>query len=140
MLTRTGFAHTIRYMSNYRNEDNLDVVAAALKALSNPTRLRIFLRLVNCCGVGIDCKESELGSCVTDLGKGLDIAPSTLSHHVKELRHAGLLRQNRIGKEIYCCVDDRALRVIAEFVKGLEGILDGKEKQACGVEKDTVTF
>ena len=118
-------------MSKYRNEIDLDSVAVALKALSNPTRLRIFLRLVNCCDVGISCSEPELGACVSDLGEGLDIAPSTLSHHVKELRLAGLLKQQRIGKELFCCVDDKALRVISSFVKGLETVLD-KEQEPPG--------
>ena len=65
------------------------------KALSNPNRLKIFMRLTSCCLPGtvtsINPGTGEAGcACVGELGQDLDIVPSTISHHIKELRQAGL--------------------------------------------------
>jgi len=86
------------------------------RALSNPHRLRLFLRLVSCCPPGPTCEgDADLGACVGELGEDLDIAPSTVSHHLRELVQAGLIRMERRGRNIQCCVDPQTLRVLAGF-------------------------
>ena len=106
-------------MSKYRTED-LERLAAVFGALSNKNRLRIFLRLASCCPSDTDCDSSERGlqKCVGDLGKDLGIAPSTLSHHVKELKTAGLITVTRDGQNVQCRVDEPALRRLARFFAG----------------------
>lgn len=102
-------------MSNYRNID-IDVLARGFKALSHPNRLKIFLRLVNCCTPGTDCAVDEVQECcIGDLGAALDIAPSTLSHHIKELHQAGLLQMSRRGQRMDCRVDADALTTLRDF-------------------------
>ena len=65
-------------MSNY--EINEEQLAERFKALSNPHRLGLFRRLMTCCEPGTRCQPDEaIRFCVGDLGKGLEIAPSTLS-------------------------------------------------------------
>mgnify|MGYP003905405807 CR=1 FL=1 len=46
--------------------------------------------------------ESEGCACVGELGKDLNIVASTISHHMKELRQAGLVRMERRGQRIEC--------------------------------------
>lgn len=105
----------IRYMSNNRN-DNLERYARIFKALSNPNRLRIFLRLITCCPPGtVHNIEPGTGSYVGELGKELDIVPSTVSHHIKELQHAGLIRMKRAGQRIECWVDAEVLKELGQF-------------------------
>ena len=100
-------------MSKYRNE--LDY-AEAFKALSNPHRLALFQRLKSCCQPGTKCDpEVAIKFCVGDLGEGLNIAPSTLSHHLKELNRAGLIAMEREGKNINCWIDPQTLAVLASF-------------------------
>lgn len=90
----------------------------AFKALSNPNRLQIFMQLLSCCQPGTGCDISEAQKfCVSDLGKDLDIAPSTLSHHIKELHHAGLLRMQRRGQHIDCWVDPERVSTLQQFFK-----------------------
>lgn len=101
-------------MSKY--SDNNHSLAETFKALSNPHRLALFSRLMNCCAPGTRCstKEDER-FCVGDLGEGLDIAPSTLSHHLKELNRAGLVEMERKGKNVECWVEVKKLETLSSF-------------------------
>ena len=106
-------------MSNTQT-DNVQRLAEMFKALGNPHRLAVFLRLASCCPPGgTAVSEPEAGRFVGQLGAELDIAPSTLSHHIKELRQAGLIRMERRGKNIECWVDGEALSTITELLTGL---------------------
>jgi len=106
-------------MSNYKTIDNMDNVhrqAGIFKALSNPNRLELFHRLMNCCEPGTKCSTDEaVKFCVGDLGEGLDIAPSTISHHLKELNRAGLVQMERRGKNVDCWVDPAVLNELKAF-------------------------
>lgn len=94
----------------------LEGYAEKFKALSNPNRLEIFLQLVQCCVPGTVCSMDDAGrACVGDLGNSLGIAPSTVSHHVKELVRSGLIRTERRGQKIDCWVDPQALQALAGF-------------------------
>jgi len=88
------------------------------KALSNPHRLKIFMRLVNCCcepDVACTVDSDEMKACVGQLGKDLGIVSSTVSHHIKELHRAGLIRMERRGQNIDCWVDPEAVKGLADF-------------------------
>ena len=96
------------------NIQNIQKFADAFKALSNPNRLKIYIRLLTqCCIQGI-C-ESEAESCVGDLSCDLEIVPSTVSHHIKELHRAGLIQLERDGQKIVCCTDQDFLNQLREF-------------------------
>lgn len=66
-------------------------VIKALAALAQPTRLRVFRRLVV-----IGRKGATPGS----LAAVLDLPAATLSFHLKELLNAGLLGQERHGRHL----------------------------------------
>ncbi|MFP4615785.1 MAG: ArsR/SmtB family transcription factor [Thiohalorhabdus sp.] len=101
-------------MSN--KEYSPEQLAAAFKALGNPHRLAVFQRLASCCAPGTACATPEAyRACVGDLGEGLGIAPSTLSHHLKELNRVGLVRMARKGKRTECWVDPTILADLAAF-------------------------
>jgi ArsR family transcriptional regulator, arsenate/arsenite/antimonite-responsive transcriptional repressor len=65
-----------------------DQVLLIAKALADPRRYEILKRIGNCNG------ET---SCA-DMRECIDISPATLSHHMKELETAGLVRSTRDGK------------------------------------------
>ena len=107
--------------------------ADMFKALSNPHRLAIFLRLVSCCPPGTKCvSEADARRFVGQLGEELVIASSTLSHHIKELRRSGLLRVERRGKNVECWVDGEAVTELAALLTGRtpQGVLDGVPRPA----------
>ena len=62
--------------------------AAILKALADPRRFELLERIAKAsCPLG--CSE---------IRPALAISPATLSHHIKELEHAGLIEVTREGK------------------------------------------
>ena len=104
-------------MSN--SHEDISRFAEIFRALSNPNRLRIFLRLVSCCPPGTKCStDMALRQCVGELCKGLEIDPSTVSHHVRELRQSGLIRMERRGKKMLCWVDPETVIATANLLTG----------------------
>jgi ArsR family transcriptional regulator len=79
----------------------LDDVAARLEALGNPTRLKIYRTLVRAVG---------------RLQSRLDLAASTLSHHLKTLIGVGLVTQAREGTTLYCHTNYELMRGLIEYL------------------------
>jgi len=99
-------------MSNYR-EKEIKRFAEIFKALSNPNRLRIFLRLVSCCAPGT--RHTIETAYVGELAQDLEIVPSTVSHHIKELYRAGLISMQRKGQNVECWIDPEVLKDLKRF-------------------------
>ena len=92
-------------MSNNRIKSTEDY-ADAFKALANTNRLKIFLRMLDCCNPGTRCSSDKVQKfCVGDLGEDLTVSASTLSHHMKELNRAGLIEMQRRGQHIDCWIE-----------------------------------
>jgi ArsR family transcriptional regulator, arsenate/arsenite/antimonite-responsive transcriptional repressor len=82
---------------------DLNRAAELFKVLGHPHRLAILLRLCDKCG-SANCKDEDaVAACVGELSEGLDISPSTVSHHLKELRQAGIITMQRDGQHVQCC-------------------------------------
>jgi ArsR family transcriptional regulator len=118
-------------MSNYTNID-LSQLAARLKALSNPNRLQIFRQLALCCEAKASCgaDDEAVRRCVGELGQDLGLAPSTVSHHIKELRQAGLVRVERRGQNIHCWIDAEVVRSLADFFQASWIACSGSDEAA----------
>ncbi|MGH8775010.1 MAG: ArsR/SmtB family transcription factor [Jiangellaceae bacterium] len=67
-------------------------LAAVLKAVSDPVRLRL-LSMIGAHAGG--------EACVCDLLDAFDLTPPTISHHLKVLREAGLIDCERRGTWVY---------------------------------------
>ncbi|MEE9303483.1 MAG: metalloregulator ArsR/SmtB family transcription factor [Thiotrichaceae bacterium] len=101
-------------MSKYSSDT--DQRALMFKALGNPHRLAIFQQLTQCCMPGTLCSvEQALHFTVGQIGSNLDIAPSTVSHHLKELFRAGLIQTRRNGKTIECWIEPSLLDELSAF-------------------------
>lgn len=85
----------------------LDDVATKFEALGNPTRLKIYRALV---------RAGEAGTPVGRLQERLKIAPSTLSHHLKTLVAAGLIRQERAATTLHCHANYDVMRGLMDFM------------------------
>ena len=86
----------------------LEVVAKALKELGHPTRLAVFRRLI---------KSGYQGVAVGVVQEELNIPGSTLSHHISSLMSAGLVKQRREGRTLYCVVEYPKLLQVINFLQ-----------------------
>jgi DNA-binding transcriptional ArsR family regulator len=80
---------------------------AALSALAQESRLAMFRLLVQ---VGPD------GMAASKIGEQLDIAPSSLSFHLKELTHAGLVSPRQDGRFIIYSADIGTMNGLIGFL------------------------
>ena len=85
----------------------IDDAAARLEALGNPTRLRIYRALV---------RAGDAGLSVGRLQSKLELAASTLSHHVKALLTVGLISQERQATTLICRANYDVMRGIVDFL------------------------
>jgi ArsR family transcriptional regulator, arsenate/arsenite/antimonite-responsive transcriptional repressor len=67
-------------------------LAAALKVIAHPARLRL---------LSLMSAQPEHEACVCHLTEPLGLAQSTVSHHLKVLHEAGLVRRRRHGTWVY---------------------------------------
>jgi ArsR family transcriptional regulator len=77
---------------------------AAFRALADPTRLEIVRLLAAQSGP----------TCVCDVVDHFELAQPTISHHLKVLREAGLLRASRHGIWSFYEVDRKGLDLLAD--------------------------
>ena len=97
--------------------------ADVFKALGDPTRLRIFDFLRSCCGPvaveeGGDVRPVD-GPTVGEVCcrvTGAERINSTVSHHLKELRLAGLIVMEKRGKHVICGVNRDAVAALAAYL------------------------
>jgi DNA-binding transcriptional ArsR family regulator len=124
-------------MSNYGKED-IENLAGVFGALSNPSRLSIFIRLSSCCVPGTQrpLDSTKMPEFVGQLGRELGIAPSTVSHHIKELRRAGLVRAGRCGKSVLCWVQQQTLFNLTRFF-GQWIFNEAEIEQCCREDEET---
>lgn len=102
-------------MSNYKNTEEL---AEIFKALSNPNRLRIFMRLASCCKPGtVGYINEDTSAYIGELADEVTIVKSTVSHHIKELKRVGLIKTERQGQKIACWVDPEIVDALHDFFK-----------------------
>lgn len=89
-------------------------VAELHKLLGDSTRARILYALL---------EAGEL--CVCDLAEAVAVPESSVSHALRLLRTAGIVRNRRDGRVIYYCLDDAHVRLLLDL--SLEHLRHGPE-------------
>ncbi|MDX2358536.1 Rv2640c family ArsR-like transcriptional regulator [Dietzia sp. PP-33] len=83
-------------------------LALRLKALADPARIKLLSVLLTADGGEV---------CTCDLAAGVDLAESTVSHHLGQLRKAGMVASERRGMNVFH-------RARAESLQALRVVLD----------------
>jgi ArsR family transcriptional regulator len=89
-----------RVMNEMPDEESLYDLAELFKVFGDTTRIRILYALF----------ESEL--CVCDIAEVLNMTQSAISHQLRVLKQARLVRNRREGKQIYYSLADDHVRTI----------------------------
>jgi ArsR family transcriptional regulator len=88
-------------------------VAKIFKALSNPKRLELYLKIA-------EAYESSFqtgGECfVTDIIDSLDTDAPTISHHIKELANADLISTEKKGKFLTCRINEEIVEEVSKLL------------------------
>lgn len=86
-------------------------LAAIFKVLGDPTRIRLLALLT----------DHEM--CVFDIAAALDMQQSAISHQLRILRNARLVKFRKEGKEVWYSLDDD--HVVKLMQQGLDHVLYG---------------
>lgn len=79
-------------------------LANQFKLLGDPTRMRLLYALL---------EAGEL--CVCDLAETIGVPESSVSHALRLLRTAGIVRNRRAGRVIYYSLDDSHVRLLLDL-------------------------
>lgn len=85
------------------SDDDALAVAMRLKAIADPVRIKILSSLFSAAG-----GEQTSG----DLADALGVGESTISHHIGQLRTAGLVLSDRRGMRVFHRVKPDALQAL----------------------------
>ncbi len=89
-------------------------LAAAFRALADPTRVAIVNRL-----------STTSEACVCDLTAAFELSQPTISHHLRILRDAGLIEAERHGTWAY-------YRVVPDAIERLRGVFRASARDQAG--------
>ena len=88
--------------------ENFQTVADIFKQLGDGSRIRIFWLLCHC------------EECVINLSAMVDMSSPAVSHHLKQLKAAGLIVSRREGKEVYYkAADTEQARIFHHMIEWL---------------------
>ena len=94
------------------SDEEVDATAGLFKALADPARVRIVNLLATNDGEPV---------CICDLTEPLGLTQPTVSHHMKRLLDAGLIKREQRGKWAYYSLKRDAVEKLA-LVTDLKGV------------------
>ena len=81
-------------------------VALRLKALADPARVQLLSLVL----------AEEEGCCTCDLAPAVGLSEPTVSHHLKQLREAGLVEGTKVGTNVYYRGNREALGALCRVI------------------------
>jgi ArsR family transcriptional regulator, arsenate/arsenite/antimonite-responsive transcriptional repressor len=95
-------------------EEGVEQLVALGRALSDPIRVRMLSMMADgrsCCDFsasGVPAEEGEEGICVCEFEEVFGMGQSKVSYHMRKLKDAGLVREERRGKWAFYSLDQEA--------------------------------
>jgi ArsR family transcriptional regulator, arsenate/arsenite/antimonite-responsive transcriptional repressor len=115
-------------------EEGVDRLVALGRALSDPIRVRMLSMMADgrgCCDFsvsGVPASEGDEGICVCELEEHFGMGQSKVSYHMKKLKDAGLVREERRGKWSFYSLDREAASGL--LGEASDRLLSGGEKRS----------
>jgi ArsR family transcriptional regulator len=119
-----------------QEDKGVDRLVALGRALSDPIRVRMLSMMAegrSCCDFsdsGVPADEGEEGICVCEFEEVFGMGQSKVSYHVKKLKDAGLVREERRGKWSFYSLDREAAAGL--LGDAAESLLSVAEKRGAG--------
>jgi ArsR family transcriptional regulator len=117
-------------------EEGVDRLVALGRALSDPIRVRMLGMMAegrDCCDFsdsGVPADEGDEGICVCEFEDHFVMGQSKVSYHMKKLKDAGLVREERRGKWSFYSLDREAAGEL--LGEAADHLLSGPEKRSMG--------
>lgn len=105
-------AEVARAKAKMPDDGTLSDLGDFFKTFGDSTRIRIVSALIS----------GEL--CVCDIAASLDMSVSAVSHQLRVLRQAKIVRTRRDGKQIYYSIEDTHVGIL--FSVGLDHVTEGR--------------
>ncbi|MFP0285882.1 ArsR/SmtB family transcription factor [Acinetobacter baumannii] len=102
---------------------NPEQAVTSLSALAQSSRLKIFRLLV---------VAGDQGCTVGDIGKQLELPSATLSFHLKELSHSGLIEKKQQGRFVNYVANYSQMKSLIAFLS--EQCCEGVEQDECTID------
>jgi ArsR family transcriptional regulator, arsenate/arsenite/antimonite-responsive transcriptional repressor len=118
------------------SEEVVERLVALGRALSDPIRVRMLGMMADgrgCCDFsdsGVPADEGEEGICVCEFEGVFGMGQSKVSYHMRKLKDAGLVCEERRGKWSFYSIDREATGVL--LGEATERLLSSPEKQGAG--------
>ena len=106
-------------ISNIPDSERFATLAEMFRQLSDGSRLRLFWLLCHC------------EECVTNLSAMMGMSSPAVSHHLRQLKNAGLITSRREGKEVYYHAAD------TEIAQALHHMIEKVVKITCPRHEST---
>ena len=97
-----------------RRDADVERLVALGRALSDPIRVRMLGMMADgrgCCdfsGSGVPAEEGDEGICVCEFEEAFGMGQSKVSYHMRKLKDAGLVREEKRGRWSFYSVDREA--------------------------------
>ena len=118
------------------SEERLERLVALGRALSDPLRVRMLSMMAegrSCCDLpdlGVPAEEADNGICVCEFEEVFGMGQSKISYHMKKLKDAGLVREERRGKWSFFSLDRQTAGEL--LGEAADRLLSGLEKRSVG--------
>ncbi len=114
--------------------ERVERLVAFGQALSDPIRVRILGMMAEgrgCCSLpdcGVPAEDQDAGICVCEFEGYFGMGQSRVSYHMKKLKEAGLVREEKRGRWSFYSLDgDASRKMIGEAVEYL-GLAAGRSE------------
>jgi ArsR family transcriptional regulator, arsenate/arsenite/antimonite-responsive transcriptional repressor len=113
--------------------EEVERLVALGRALSDPIRVRMLSMMAegrSCCDFSasdVPADEGEEGICVCEFEEVFGMGQSKISYHVKKLKDAGLVKEERHGKWAFYSLDREAARAL--LAEAADRLLSDPEKR-----------
>lgn len=95
---------------------DLKQLSKIFKALSNPHRLELYLRIKK--HHELDLSREKKRTCfLSSLCENWKLGAPTVSHHLKELVNAGLIETDKEGKHVTCTLNQKIAAEVCEVLQ-----------------------